>query len=87
MLIMFWKSKTEKRINQLNNTLKQSFTNVKNDTNTIFEWLNYFYQKNIEQEELLDYFQKLILDQENLINNFNRKEIILNYKKILNKKY
>lgn len=55
---MFWnKSKIEKRLLQLHNLLAQSFGNVKRDTNTIFQWLNYFYRKNLEQEQLIKQLQ------------------------------
>jgi tetrahydromethanopterin S-methyltransferase subunit G len=51
---MFWsKDKTEKKFSQLHNLLAQSFRNVKNDTNLIFQWLNYFYKKTIEQDNLI----------------------------------
>lgn len=49
---MFWKKDdTEKRLKQINEILKKSFANVKRDTTNIFQWLNYFYKKNIEQEQ------------------------------------
>ena len=55
---MFWnKDKIEKRFSQLNNLLTQSFGNVKRDTNTIFQWLNYFHRKNLEQEHLIKQLQ------------------------------
>ena len=52
---MFWKKEdtTEKRLKQMNELLKTSFANVKRDTTNIFQWLNYFYRKNIEQEQII----------------------------------
>lgn len=51
---MFWKKDdTEKKLNQINEALKKSFSNVKRDTTNIFQWLNYFYRKSIEQEQML----------------------------------
>ena len=51
---MFWKKDTtEKKLNQVNEILKKSFANVKRDTTSIFEWLNYFYRKNMEQEQAI----------------------------------
>jgi len=40
----------ESRFFQLHQILKASFFNVKNDTSKIFQWLNYLYQKSMEQE-------------------------------------
>ncbi|GAF77680.1 unnamed protein product [marine sediment metagenome] len=55
---MFWnKDKFEKRFLQLNNLLTQSFGNVKRDSNTIFQWLNYFYKKSLDQEHLIKQLQ------------------------------
>ena len=56
---MFWKkeSNTEKKLNQINDVLKRSFANVKKDTTNIFQWLNYFYKKNMEQEQLIRQLQ------------------------------
>lgn len=51
---MFWKKDdTGKKIQQINEALKKSFVNVKRDTTNIFQWLNYFYRKNIEQEQVI----------------------------------
>ncbi len=56
---MFWKkeNETEKRIKQMNEILKRSFANVKKDTANIFQWLNYFYKKNMEQEQVIKQLQ------------------------------
>ena len=56
---MFWKKEdtTEKRLKQMNEILKRSFANVKRDTTNIFQWLNYFYRKGIEQEQLIKQLQ------------------------------
>lgn len=52
---MFWKkaSGTEKKLQQMNDILKKSFSNVKSDTTNIFQWLNYFYRKSLQQEQLI----------------------------------
>lgn len=52
---MFWKkeNKTEKRLQQMNELLKKSFANVKRDTTGIFQWINYFYRKSLEQEQTI----------------------------------
>ena len=54
---MFWKNdngkEIERKLSQINEILKKSFTNVKRDTTNIFQWLNYFYRKGIEQEQLI----------------------------------
>ncbi len=56
---MFWKKEvgTEKRLRQINDSLKKSFSNVKRDTINIFQWLNYFYRKNMEQEQAIRQLQ------------------------------
>lgn len=56
---MFWKrdSETEKKLKQMNEILKKSFVNVKRDTTNIFQWLNYFYIKNMEQEQTIKQLQ------------------------------
>ena len=49
---MFWikvQSKTEKKLSQMQNLLIRSFSNVKNDTQKLFQWANYLHQKNLEQ--------------------------------------
>lgn len=43
----------EIRLAQMNELLKKSFANVKRDTTNIFQWLTYFYRKDIEQEQLI----------------------------------
>ena len=52
---MFWKKETntEKKLQQITDALKISFANVKRDTTNIFQWLNYFYRKIIEQEQTI----------------------------------
>ena len=56
---MFWKrdDRTEKKLNQMNLLLKKSFANVKRDTAHIFQWINYFYRKNLEQENTIKKLQ------------------------------
>ncbi len=52
---MFWKNKdnVEIKLTQMNELLKKSFANVKRDTTNIFQWLNYFYRRNIEQDQMI----------------------------------
>lgn len=56
---MFWikSDRIEKKLNQTNEVLKRSFANVKRDTTNIFQWLNYFYRKNNEQEQMIKKLQ------------------------------
>lgn len=56
---MFWKKEdnTGKKLDQINELLKKSFSNVKKDTTNIFQWLNYFYKKNMEQEQMIKQLQ------------------------------
>src|SRR3989338_8021003 len=41
----------------MNDLLKKSFANVKRDTTNIFQWINYFYRKSVEQEQLVKRLQ------------------------------
>ena len=55
---MFWKKDdTEKKFNQMNDLLKKSFENVKRDTTGIFQWMNYFYRRGMEQEQMIKRLQ------------------------------
>ena len=50
---MFWlkvQSKTDRKLSQMNQLLLRSFSNVKNDTQKLFQWFNFLHQKNLEQE-------------------------------------
>jgi len=42
-------SGTEKKLSQMQNLLIRSFSNVKTDTQKLFQWMNYLHQKNLEQ--------------------------------------
>lgn len=54
-MVMFWKKdNTGEKLNKINEILKKSFANVKRDTTAIFQWLNYFYKKNLEQEQMIN---------------------------------
>jgi len=59
---MFWKKEedTGKKIVQINEILKKSFANVKRDTTNIFQWLNYFHRKFMEQEQAIKQLQSEI---------------------------
>ncbi len=53
-MALFGKNKlVESKFSQLHHLLKSSFFNVKNDTNNIFKWLNYLYQKSLDQEHYI----------------------------------
>src|SRR3989338_8449339 len=57
---MFWikrQSQTERKLSQMSSLLARSFSNVKNDTQKIFQWLNFLYQKNQEQENKIRQLQ------------------------------
>ncbi len=56
---MLWKKdyETDKKIRQINDVVKRSFSNVKKDTSNIFQWLNFFYKKSMEQDQLLKQLQ------------------------------
>lgn len=48
---MMWPSKTDKKIERLHASLVESFGNVRKDTHSIRAWLNYLYQRGLEQEK------------------------------------
>ncbi len=53
-MLWFKKRRSEiEKIEELSVILKNSFSNVKKDTQNIFAWLNYLYQKNQQQEQLI----------------------------------
>ena len=57
---MLWlkkQSDNERKFSQLQNLLIRSFSNVKNDTQNIFKWLNHIQQKNLEQENQIKQLQ------------------------------
>ncbi|MBL7055581.1 hypothetical protein ISS07_01570 [Candidatus Woesearchaeota archaeon] len=51
------RSKTDKKISNLHRLLERSFLNVKKDTQNIFQWLNFLYQKNMQQENTIKQLQ------------------------------
>src|SRR3989338_11710257 len=46
-------SNAEKQIEQLKSILASSFNNVKRDSQTIFEWINFLHRKNQRQEQVI----------------------------------
>ena len=57
---MFWlkrQSDIENKFSQLHRLLASSFSNVKNDTQKIFQWLNFLHQKNMEQAHQIKQLQ------------------------------
>ena len=59
---MFWlktkkQSSTERKLTQMHHLLAMSFSNVKNDTQKIFQWLNFLHQKNMDQESMIKQLQ------------------------------
>ncbi|MBW2975026.1 hypothetical protein KY366_04885 [Candidatus Woesearchaeota archaeon] len=76
---------------QLHSLLDNSFRNVQKDTAYILQWLNYFYHKNLHQEqqikqlrEELDYMPKSREDIRKIVDEFYSYEPILNRIKELN---
>ena len=58
---MFWKKENEeiaKKLKLINENIKNSFANVKRDTAGIFQWLNYFYRKSLEQDQKIRQLQE-----------------------------
>ena len=44
---------TKEDLYSIHSSLSNSFNNVKNHTSNIFEWLNYFFHKSQEQENII----------------------------------
>ena len=89
---MFW-LKTEKKVSQMNRLLAASFANVKRDTQNIFSWLNFLYQKNQEQQNQikqlqleLSYIPKRPEDIRKIIDSYYSFDSLMERIKILNDK-
>ena len=57
---MFWQKKqddVERSLSSIHHLLAKSFTNVKRDTQNIFQWITFLYQKNMEQENRIKQLQ------------------------------
>ncbi|MCH8003064.1 MAG: hypothetical protein IH934_00395 [Nanoarchaeota archaeon] len=50
-------SSTDKKLSQMQNLLMRSFSNVKNDTQKLFQWLNHIHQKNLDQDNQIKQLQ------------------------------
>lgn len=93
---MFWlkkQSSTERKIVEMNNLIARSFSNVKKDTQNIFQWLNFLYQKGLQQENTikrlqleLSYIPKRPEDIRKIIDSYYSFENILERVKMLNEK-
>ena len=86
-------SGTDRKISHIHDILVRSFSNVKNDTQNIFQWLNYLYKQNqqqllkIRQLELeLSYIPKSPEDVKRIIDNYYSFDSILERIKLLNEK-
>jgi len=49
----FKKKREEDRWQELHEYLKNSFSNVKEDTSNIFDWIKFLHQKSLQQEQLI----------------------------------
>lgn len=62
---MFFKKKKteiEKNFSHLHGLLQASFTNVKKDTNVIFQWIDYFQKLNQDQHSIIEEQQRTMQD-------------------------
>lgn len=50
---MFWKSSTEKKLETMHKVIHHSFSKVRSDIYSMTQWVNYLYQKSLEQEQLM----------------------------------
>jgi len=87
------KKNVETGLVQLNNLLTSSFQNVQKDTAYILQWLGYFYNKNLHQEqqikqlqEQLNYIPKSKQEIRNIVDEFYSYEPLLNRIKELNER-
>ena len=53
----WFKKKDEEQWDELHTYLKNSFSNVKQDTCNIFDWLQFLYQKSTQQEQMISQLQ------------------------------
>jgi hypothetical protein len=93
---MFWITKqqsVEKKLSQMNHLLAKSFSNVRNDTQRIFQWLNFLYQKNMDQANQikqlqveLSYMPKSPDDIRRIVDSYYSFETISERIKLLNEK-
>ncbi|MEK6869122.1 MAG: hypothetical protein AABX74_02750 [Nanoarchaeota archaeon] len=93
---MFWlkkQSDTERKISQMHSLLARSFSNVKRDTQNIFQWLNFLHQKNMQQENKIEqlelelsYIPKKPEDIRRIIDGYYSFESITEKIKALNEK-
>lgn len=60
--MIFKKSKTEKKINHIHKILQASFGKVKQDTQSIFDWINYLHQQNKVYENEINELKNYIKD-------------------------
>ena len=93
---MFWikkQSGTERKLSQMQNLLIRSFSNVKNDTQKLFQWFNFLHQKNLEQENQikqlrleLSYIPKRPEDIRKIIDSYYSFDNMMERIKILNER-
>jgi len=86
-------SSTDKKLSQMQNLLMRSFSNVKNDTQKLFQWLNYIHQKSLDQENQikqlkleLSYIPKKPEDIRKIIDTYYSFDNITERIKMLNEK-
>ncbi len=58
---LFSNKRVDEKLEKLDQNLADSFAKVKQDTNTVFEWLNYFYNITTQQERTINEL-KLMLE-------------------------
>lgn len=93
---MFWlkaQSHTEKKLSQMQGLLIRSFSNVKNDTQKLFQWANYLHQKSMNQENQikqlkleLSYIPKNPEDIRRIVDSYYSFDSIMERIKLINEK-
>jgi len=86
-------SSTDRKISQMHNLLARSFSNVKRDTQNLFQWLNFLHQKNVEQQQQikhletqLSYIPKRPEDIKKIVDSYYSFDNMMDRMKLLNEK-
>lgn len=61
-MVLFTNSRTKKKIEALNATLENSFANVKDDINKVYDWINYLHKQNYESQKKVDLLNQKIVE-------------------------
>ena len=93
---MFWiktQSNVERKLSQMHHLLARSFSNVKRDTQSLFQWFNYLYKQDLEQQNQikqlqleLSYIPKKPEDIRKIVDSYYSFDNVMERIKIINEK-